>query len=76
MLNCIEQLRKMCLRVHPEVPAPAEDLGEEVTVLAIVHNDVSEIFALDNTMEGGDIGVSGGKLMEPDLAQAQLASMG
>jgi hypothetical protein len=53
-----------------------EDLGEEIAVLAIVHNDICEIFVLNDTMEGNDVGMSGGELVETDLTQVQLASTG
>ena len=78
VFNRIEQLQEDVLDefILAKVPALVEDLGEEVTVLAIVHNDVSEIFAFDDTMEGDDIGVGGGKLVEADLAEVQLASTG
>ena len=78
VFNRIEQLQEDVLDelILAKVPALVEDLGEEVTVLAIVHNDVSEIFAIDDTLEGDDVGVSGGELVETDLAQVQLASTG
>ena len=31
--------------------APVEDLGKDITILAIVHNDVSEIFPFDDATE-------------------------
>ena len=38
-----------------KVPALVKDLGGEVAVrIATVHNNVSEIFALDDPMEGYD----------------------
>ena len=71
VFNCIEQLQEDVLDkfILAKVPALVEDLGEEVTILAIVHNDICEIFVLDNTMERNDIWVGGGKLVETDLAQ-------
>ena len=45
-----------------------EDLGEEVAIPANVHKDASNILVLNGTKERDDIGVSGGKLMETDLA--------
>lgn len=76
--NRIEQLQEDVLDelILAKVPALVEDLGEEVTILAIVHNDICEIFVLDDTMEGNNIGVSRGKLVETDLTQVQLASTG
>jgi hypothetical protein len=78
VLNRIEQLQEDVLDefILAKVPALVEDLGEEVTVFAIVHNDICEIFVLNNTMEGNDVGVSGGELVETDLTQVQLASTG
>jgi len=78
VFNRIEQLQEDVLDefILAKIPALVEDLGEEVTVLAVVHNDVCEIFVLDDTMEGNDIGVSGGELVEADLTQVQLASTG
>jgi hypothetical protein len=78
VVNCIEQLQEDVLDefILAQVPALVEDLGEEVTILTIVHNDICEIFVLNNTMEGNDIGVGGGELVETDLAQVQLASAG
>ena len=71
VFNRIEQLQEDVLDefILAEVPALVEDLGEEVTVLAVVHDDIREIFILNNTMEGNDIWVGGGKLVETDLAQ-------
>ena len=65
-----EQLQEDVLDefILAKVPALVEDLGEEFTILAIVHNNVSEIFAFDDTMGRDDIGVSGGKFVETDLA--------
>ena len=78
VFNRIEQLQEDVLDdlILAKVPALVEDLGEEVTVLAIVHNDICEIFVLDDTMEGNDIGMGRGKLVETNLAQVQLASTG
>ena len=78
VFNCIEQLQEDVLDefILAKIPALVEDLGEEVTVLAIIHNDVCKIFVLDDTMEGNDIGVSGGEFVETDLTQVQLASTG
>ena len=78
VFNRVKQLQEDVLDkfILAKVPALVEDLGEEVTVLAIVHNDVCEIFVLNDTMEGNDIGVSGGELVETDLTQVQLASAG
>jgi hypothetical protein len=76
ILNRIEQLQEDVLDelILAKVPALVEDLGEEVAILAIVHNDIRKIFVLDDTMERDDIGVGGGALVEMDLAQVQLAS--
>ena len=78
VFNRIEQLQEDMLDkfILAKVPALVEDLSEEVTVLAIVHNDVCEIFVLDDTMEGNDIGVSGGEFVEANLTQVQLATTG
>jgi len=78
VFNRIEQLQEDVLDefILTKVPALVEDLGEEVTILAIVHNDICEIFVLNDTMEGNDIGMSGGEFVETDLAQVQLASTG
>ena len=78
VFNRIEQLQEDVLDelILAKVPALVEDLGEEVPVLAIVHNDVREIFVLDDTMEGDDVWVGGCELVETDLAQVQLSSAG
>ena len=78
VFNRIEQLQEDVLDefILAKVPALVEDLSEEVTVLAIVHNDICEIFVLNNTMERNDVWVGGGKLVETDLAQVELASTG
>ena len=75
VFNRIEQLQEDVLDEFflPKVPALVEGLGDEVIILAIVHNDAGEMFAFDDTVEGDDIGVSGGKLVETDLEQVQLA---
>ena len=66
----IEQLQEDVLDefILAKVPVLVEDLGEEFTILAIIHNSVSETFAFDDTMGRDDIGVSGGKFAETDLA--------
>ena len=78
VFNRIEQLQEDVLDefILAKVPALVEDLGEEVTVLAIVHNDICEIFVLNNTMEGNDIWVGGGELVETDLAGVEQSSAG
>ena len=78
VFNRIEQLQEDVLDefILAKVPALVEDLSEEVTVLAIVHNDICEIFVLNNTMERNDVWMGGGKLVETDLAQVELASTG
>jgi len=78
VFNRIEQLQEDVLDefILAKVPALVEDLGEEITILTIVHNDICEIFVLDDTMERNDVGVSGGELVETDLTQVQLASTG
>jgi hypothetical protein len=78
VFNRIEQLQEDVLDefILAKVPALVEDLGEEVTILAIVHNDICEIFVLNDTMEGNDIWMGGGKFVETNLAQVQLASTG
>jgi hypothetical protein len=52
-----------------KILVPVEDLSEEITVLAMVRNDECGIFVLDDVMEGDDVGVSGGELVETDLVQ-------
>ena len=78
VFNRIEQLQEDVLDelILAKVPALVEDLGEQVTILTIVHNDICEIFVLDDTVKGNDIGMGGGKLVETDLAQVQLTSTG
>ena len=78
VFNCIEQLQEDVLDevILAKVPALVEDLGEEVTILAIVHNDICEILVLYDAVEGNDVGVSRGKLVGMDLVQVQLASAG
>ena len=78
VFNRIEQLQEDVLDefILAKIPALVEDLGKEVTVLTIVHNDVCEIFVLDDTMEGDDVWVSRCELVETDLAHVQLASTG
>ena len=78
IFNRIEQLQENVLDefILAKVPALVEDLGKEITILAIVHNDICEIFVLNDTMEGNNIWMSGGKLVEADLTQVQLASTG
>ena len=63
VFNHIEQLQEDVLDefILANAPALMEDLGEETAILAVVHNDIREIFVLDETMEGNDIGTSGGK---------------
>ena len=77
VFNTIEQLLEGLLDkfIFAEIPAPA-DLGEEVTVFTIIHNDVGEIIVLDDAAEGNEVGVSGGEHVETDLMQVQLASAG
>ena len=63
VFNHIEQLQEDVLdeSILAKVPALVEDLGEEAATPAIVHNNIREIFNLDETMEGNDIWTSGGK---------------
>ena len=78
VFNRIEQLQEDILDefILTKVPAPVEDLHEEITALVVVHNDIRKIFVLGDTKEGNDAGMSGGQLVEADLTQVQFASAG
>jgi len=54
----------------------AEDLGEEVTTLAVVQNNTYRIFIPDGTTEGNDTGMSGDEPAETAPTQAQPAPTG
>ena len=59
-----------------KVPAFVEYLRGEAAAVAIVHDDICEVIVLDDMMEGNDVGMSGGKLVETDLTQVQSTSTG
>ena len=78
MFNRVEQLQKDLFNefILAKIPTVVENLGQEAAILAIVHNDVYEIFALHDMMERNDIGMSGRELVEMDLLQVRLALVG
>ena len=78
VFNRIQQLQEDTLDefILAKVLSLVGDLGEEVTVLVMIHNHVCEIFVLDDTMEGNDIVVSGGERVKTDFTQVRLASAG
>ena len=55
-----------------KAPALVEDLCEVVTSLTIAHinNDICETFVLNKTVDGNDVGISGGKSVETNLTSA------
>lgn len=71
----VKQLQEYFLNkfVISQITTMVEDLREQVAVLAIVHNDISVLWVLDDAVEGNNIGVRRGELVECDLAQVELA---
>ena len=59
ILNCIEQLQKHMLDegIVAQVPALVQNLGEQVVVWGVVHNNIGVIPVFDDTVEGDDRGV-------------------
>jgi hypothetical protein len=52
IFDSIEQLEKNMLdeMIVPEVSAAVKDLGEEITVFGVIHDNVSVIVVLDDAM--------------------------
>jgi hypothetical protein len=46
-----------------EISPLMKDLGEEVPVLAIIHNNICEILVFDDPVQGYDIGVHRGEFV-------------
>lgn len=55
----IEELQEYMLdeAVLAEIAAAVEDLGEEIAVGGIVHDEINVVVFLDYSMEGDDVGV-------------------
>ena len=75
VLDCVKQLQEYFLNkiVIAQITTMVEDLRKQVAVLAIVHNDIGVLWVLDDAVEGNNVGVRGGELVEGDLAHVQLA---
>lgn len=58
--------------VATEVATVVEDLGEEVVVCSIVHDDVSIIEIFDDTVEGNDVRVSASYLVKRYLPDVNM----
>ena len=71
VLDCVKQLQEYFLNkfVIAQITAMVEDLREQVAVLAIVHNNISVLWVLDDAVERNDVGMRRGELVECDLAQ-------
>jgi hypothetical protein len=56
ILDCIEQLQKYMLDegIIAQVPALVQNLGEQVVVWGVVHDNIGVIPVFDYAMEGYD----------------------
>ena len=70
VVNRVEQLKKDLLDegVITKITPRVEDLSEEVTVRAVVHNDEGVLVVLDDAVKRHHVRVAGCKLVEGDLA--------
>ena len=70
VFNRVEQLKKDLLDegVITKITPLVEDLSEEVTVRAVVHNDEGVLVVLDDAVKRHHVRVAGCKLVEGDLA--------
>ena len=78
VLHSVKQLEKYVFdeEVVSKIPTVMQYLREEVAVVGIVHNNVSEVALLDDAVEGDDVGVGGRNLMEGDFADVGLPLAG
>ena len=75
VFNCIEQLEENVLDedVVPKIATTMQDLGEEIVVRCIVHDDVGVVALVDDAMEGDHARVGRGELVECYFADVDLS---
>ena len=75
VLDRLEQLKKDLLDefVVAQVAPLVENLGEEVSVRAVVHDDEGVVLVLDDAVKRDDVRVARRELVEGNLADVQLA---
>lgn len=74
----VEQLKKNMLyeMVAPQIATVVANLGKEVMVGSVVHNDVGVFVVLDNTMQRDDVRMSAGDLVKGDFSDMELSLAG
>ena len=78
VFDCIEQLKENVLdeRVVPEVTAAVQNLGKEVVVRRVVHDDVCVVSLFYNAMESDHARVDGSELVQRNFTYVNLALAG
>lgn len=74
ILHGIKHLHKYMLNqaIIPKIPTPMQNLGEEIMVGSEIHDDVRIEKILDDAVQGDDVRMGTGNLMERDFADVQL----
>jgi len=75
VFHCVEQLEEDVLdeSIVSEITATMQDLGEEIVVRCIVHDDVGMISLINDAMEGDHARVGRGELVECYFADVDLS---
>jgi hypothetical protein len=75
VFHCVEQLEEDVLdeSVVPEIATTMQDLGEEIVVRCIVHDDVGVVALFDDTMEGDHARVGRGELVKCYFTDVDLS---
>ena len=78
ILNRIEQLKEYLLDqlVIAQVSTMLEDLGEEIAIGAVVHDDPRVVIVFNNAVKSDDTGMRRCELMEGDFSDVQLPLAG
>lgn len=75
VFHCVEQLEEDVFdeTVVPEIATTMQDLGEEIVVRCIVHDDVGVVALFDDAMEGDHTRVGRSELVESYFADVDLS---
>ena len=75
VLDSVEQLQEDVLdeAIVPKIAAAMQDLGEEIVIRRIIHNDICVGALVHNAVEGDHARVCRGELVQGDFADVDLS---
>lgn len=78
ILDGVEELKENMFYevVPPQVTTVVKNLGEEVVVGSVVHNDIGVFVVFNNTMQRNDVRMSAGNLVEGNFSDVELSLAG